>query len=316
MSNAKTYPPITNYYEVVLRLNLRQIEAFRAAFQTGSMTAAGTLLHISQPAVSRLIRDLEADTELRLFDRKAGRMTATADAVALYREVQRSFQGLDRVAQAILEIKQKRSGDLRIAASFAPSFYGLPAIMSKFQTQWPGIGLSLRSYSSPDVLDVIARDQADIGIALVPSEAPGVTVEPLKAHNAVCIMSANHPYVRRKTIRPHDLDGQPLLMIANYSLLQNRIRDCLDVSGIALNIVFEASFSAPICAMVAAGAGLSIIDPLTAMEFKSDTMKVRAFKPAIPYELKLILPIGMPLAEHGEAFASLVREHIEHLTRR
>ena len=70
-----------------MRLNLRQVEAFRAVFQTGSMTAAGELMGISQPAVSRLIRDLEAETGLPLFERAGGRVIATPDAVALIREV-------------------------------------------------------------------------------------------------------------------------------------------------------------------------------------------------------------------------------------
>jgi DNA-binding transcriptional LysR family regulator len=78
-----------------MRINHRQIEAFRAVFQTASMTAAGALLGITQPAVSRLIRDLEAETALTLFDRSAGKLTPTPDAVTLFREVQRSYQGLE-----------------------------------------------------------------------------------------------------------------------------------------------------------------------------------------------------------------------------
>ena len=82
-----------------MRINLRQVEAFRAVFQTGSMSAAGALMGVTQPAISRLIRDLEAEIRLPLFDRKAGKVTVTPDGVALYREVQRSFHGLDRIAR-------------------------------------------------------------------------------------------------------------------------------------------------------------------------------------------------------------------------
>ncbi len=106
-----------------MRLNLRQIEAFRAAFQTGSMTAAGDLMGITQPAISRLIRDLEAEIAIRLFDRTGGRITPTPDAVALFREVERSFHGLDRISRAAAELRGRREGALRIAASVAPSFF-------------------------------------------------------------------------------------------------------------------------------------------------------------------------------------------------
>ena len=67
-----------------MRLNLRQVEAFQAVFQTNSMTAAADLMGVTQPAISRLIRDLEAEIELRLFERSRGGLLATPEAVALY----------------------------------------------------------------------------------------------------------------------------------------------------------------------------------------------------------------------------------------
>ena len=80
-------------YDWPMRINHRQIEAFRAVFQTGSMTAAGALIGVTQPAISRLIRDLEGEIGWSLFDRSAGKLIPTADAIALFREVQRRYHG-------------------------------------------------------------------------------------------------------------------------------------------------------------------------------------------------------------------------------
>jgi DNA-binding transcriptional LysR family regulator len=160
-----------------MRINHRQIEAFRAVFQTASMTAAGALLGITQPAVSRLIRDLEAETALTLFDRSAGKLTPTPDAVTLFREVQRSYQGLERVARAAAALGRRREGALRIAASVAPSLYGLPPVLARFRAAWPGVTLSLHTGSSPDVLDLVAMRHCDLGVAVLPAEGPGVIIE-------------------------------------------------------------------------------------------------------------------------------------------
>ena len=81
-----------------MRLNMRQIEAFRAVYQTGGMTSAGQMMNITQPAVSRLIRDLEAEIGLALFVREGTTIAPTPDAASLYEEVERSFHGLDQVA--------------------------------------------------------------------------------------------------------------------------------------------------------------------------------------------------------------------------
>lgn len=296
-----------------MRLNLRQIEAFRAVFQTGSMTAAGEAMGVTQPAISRLIRDLEAEIGFPLFDRQGGRVTPTADAVALFQEVQRSFHGLDRVARAAAQLKQRREGVLRIAASVAPSFYCLPNALARFQSHRPGVELSLTTGSSPEVLDLVGMRQADIGVAVVADTAPGVVIEDLPVHDVVCAIPAGHSLAAEQAIRPDHLDGQPLMMISDYSLLQQRIRACLETAGITLNIVFESSFSGPICGLVAEGTGLALLDPHSARAFADDRVVLRPFAPAIPYALKLIRSANRPLPEHAATFVDLLRDQLESL---
>lgn len=299
-----------------MRINLRQVEAFRAVFQSGSMTAAGALMGITQPAVSRLIRDLEAEIRLPLFDRRSGKVTATPDALALYREVQRSFYGLDRIVRVAAELGSRREGDLRIAASFAPSFYGLPTVLSRFRRDWPGVRLSLKTCSSPEVLEAVSMRQFDIGVAVVPAEVPGVEIEAVPAPNAVCVLPAGHSLGARRVIRPLHLIGVPLLMISDYSLFQQRIRQRLLDANVNAEIIFESSFSAPICSLVAEGVGVAVLDALTAAAYEGKGMIVRPFEPVIPYELKIIFPANEPRTDRAKAFSILLRQHMQNLRRR
>ena len=293
-----------------MRINHRQIDAFRSVFQTVSMTAAGALMGITQPAVSRLIRDLEAEIALTLFDRSAGKLTPTPDAVALFREVQRSYQGLERVARAAAELGRRREGELRIAASVAPSFYGLPPVLTRFRAAWPGVRVSLHTASSPEVLNLVAMRHHDLGVAVLPAEGPGVTIEALPVQNAVCVLHAGHPLAARRVVRANDLAGVPMLMISDYSYLRQRIMQNFAEAGVEPDIVFESSFSAPICAMVAQNAGVSVLDPLTARAYAGETLVIRPFEPAVPYELKLVLQAGQPRSDRAEAFIALLREHL------
>jgi DNA-binding transcriptional LysR family regulator len=289
-----------------MRLNLRQIEAFRAVFQTGSMTTAGGLMGITQPAVSRLIKDLEAEIGLPLFERAGGRVIATPDAVALFREVERSFHGLDRVARAAAELRQRRQGELRIAASLAPSFFCLPTVIRAFHEAWPGVALSLKTGSSPEVLDLVAMQQCDMGVAVVPSDAPGVVTRALPVHEGVCVLPQGHPLAAKPVIGPEDLDGVPLLVISDYSRLQQQFMACLDAAGISVNVVFESTFSASICPLVADGVGVSVLDPLTARAYDGRGVVLRPFRPAVTYELKAIFPAARPLGEREAAFTDLL----------
>ena len=293
-----------------MRLNLRQVEAFRAVFQTGSMTAAGELMGVTQPAISRLIRDLEAEIGIVLFERSGGRVIATADAVALFQEVERSFHGLDRIARAATELRQRRQGALRIAASLAPSFFCLPMVVRAFHAAWPGVALSLKTASSPEVLDLVAMQHCDMGVAVVPSEAAGVTTRALPVHEGVCVLAEDHPLAAKAVIAPADLDGVPLLVLSDYSHLQQQFMAALTAAGIEVNIVFESTFSGSICPLIAEGMGVGVLDPLTARANQGRGVVLRPFTPAVTYELKAIFPAARPLGEREAAFTDLLDRHL------
>ena len=297
------------------RLNLRQIEAFRAVFLTGSMTAAGDIMGISQPAVSRLIRDLEAEIGTRLFDRKGTRISATSDAVSLSREVERSFHGLDRIARAAEEMTRARRGELKIIATPATSIGWLPRVIARFRQERPGTVVTLRSVSSQDVLDQMSLSVFDLGVAVLPPEGPGVTIEALPSRNAVCIMPPDHPLSDRKVIRPQDLDGEPMIAFSDNSLLQIRVRRILDDANIEPEVVMETSFGATIANLVALDLGIAIIDPFTAATFEGRGITGRPFDPPALYELRLVYADYTPRTEHAEVFAQMLREDLEHGTK-
>src|SRR5205823_15114749 len=95
------------------RINSRQVEAFRAMMLTGSVTEAAKLMAVTQPAVSRLLRDFQALLKMELFERRGTGLVPSAAATALYTEVERSFVGLERITAAAEEIRGRRTGTLR-----------------------------------------------------------------------------------------------------------------------------------------------------------------------------------------------------------
>src|SRR3984957_2975916 len=124
------------------RINSRQVEAFRAMMLTGSVTEAAKLMAVTQPAVSRLLRDFQALLKMELFERRGTGLVPTAAATALYTEVERSFVGLERIAAAAEEIRGRRTGTLRIAALPAlPALSNgyLPRLAGHFLKQRPNL---------------------------------------------------------------------------------------------------------------------------------------------------------------------------------
>src|SRR5690348_6414912 len=102
-------------------MRLRQLEAFRAVMLCQTVTKASEMLHISQPAATRLIADLEDSIGFDLFDRKRGRLIPTAEAQTLFEEVQQSLLGVERIARTAQEIRHQQRGVLQVAAAPALS---------------------------------------------------------------------------------------------------------------------------------------------------------------------------------------------------
>ena len=129
-------------------LSQRSLEAFRAVMRTGTVSAAAEELAISQPAVSRLIRDLEDRLDLSLFGRRGGRVVATREAHELWTEVERSFIGLGAIERAAAQIRQGYRATLTIAAAPAIAQSALPAVIA-VRVEPEGRGSSRSSTSPP-----------------------------------------------------------------------------------------------------------------------------------------------------------------------
>jgi len=285
-------------------LNPRQLEAFRAVMLTGGVTSAAEMIGVTQPAMSRLIRDLQRALDLRLFEKRGARLVATGEAHSLYREVERSFVGLDRIAQAAVELRQRRAGTLRIAALPALASFFLPRFMGGFLAARPKLDLALFGLPSRVVLDWVVSGQCDVGLVEMPIEHPAVRLQRLPAVRAVAVVPQRHRLARKRELGPRDFAGQPFISLGHSTLLRFRIDAVFADAGIQRQTRVETPLSLIACSLARAEAGLAIVDPFTAREFESQGLAVRPFKPRIDVEFGIISSAQLSLS-------GLARELIE-----
>ncbi|MGF6177312.1 LysR substrate-binding domain-containing protein [Ensifer sp. 4252] len=255
-------------------MNLRQVEAFRAVMITGQMTTAAELMSITQPAVSRLIRDLEYTTKLRLFDRRGNQINPTQEAVTLWKEVERAFVGLNRIAAVAEEIARQSAGTLRIAAMPALGNGFLPRFLARFLRDKPNLHASLSGLPSSMVIEAVGAGQADIGYADGPLDRPGFTIETRPLPGVVAIPDG-HALCAKQVICPDDLKGQRMISLEPGTIFAMRVEVAL--AGIPKLSTLETKLSHTALALVAEGAGIAIIDPTSASEFVGRGVTVRPF---------------------------------------
>ncbi|HZZ95118.1 MAG TPA: LysR substrate-binding domain-containing protein [Usitatibacter sp.] len=273
-----------------MRLNARQLDAFRALMLTSSTVRAAESLHISQPAVSRLVRDLQEALGLTLFERRGTRLVPTSEAVALYSEVERSFVGLERIAQAARDLRERRAGVLRIAAMPALCNGVLPRFAGKFLAKHDRIDLGLEGLVSSAVLDRVVNEQCDVGFAAAPIEHAAVAHRKMPAVPYVAVVPSGHRLARRRVLHPRDFAGEPFIALGPTTPSRFRVDDAFSREGVTRTVRVETPLSEIACALVAAGAGLSIVDPFTAEEYSTRGVVVRRFEPALQFQVAALYP--------------------------
>jgi DNA-binding transcriptional LysR family regulator len=261
------------------RLNLRQIEAFKAVIEHGTVSAAAAMLHVSQPAMSKLIAHLETDAALRLFDRAKGRLTPTEQGMRLYAEVDRIFSGVQQVENAVDAIHRRAQGRLAIGVMPALSGAFVQRVVTAFLAIHPGTYCVIESRNSQWIMESLVDRKLDVGFVEVRMSNPYVAAEPLMEHPSVCIMPRGHPLAARRVIRPRDLVDVPFVSYDPEGGTGQRIGAVLAAHGVRPNVALVANISLTVCAFVASGAGVALDHPVMASGF-SDRIVMRRFDPA------------------------------------
>ncbi len=285
-------------------LNLRQIEAFKAVIENGTVSRAAEALYVSQPAMSKLIAHLEFDTGLRLFDRVKGRLVPTEQALRLHDQVDRIFAGVRQVENAVDAIRREEQGNLAIGVIAPLAGFFIQRTSTAFLAERPGVFCSIEMLSSQRTVERLIARNLDIGLVSGAFENPNVIFEPLMEHPLVCIMAPDHPLARKSLVDAGDLEDVPFVGFHPNTYFSSLIERSLD--GVRLNLVLAADVAPTLCEFVAAGLGVSLVHPLMASGFR-ERLAVRRFAPEIPYTFQLARSPDSRNVKLVEAFAQKVR---------
>lgn len=285
--------------------SLRQLEALIAVIDTGTVSRAADLLRISQPAVSKLIQDLEADTGLQLFERESGRLVTTDRGMRLYEEVDRIFGGVRQIARAVDDIRREEHGHLNVGVMPALSGQFMGQVLKAFRQRFPNVFISVDTRSSQYLSEGVMLRRYDVAIARITNEHPSVTSEPFKSPPMVAVLPKGHPLTDLDKITPYDLVGHPFIAFSNNEITRKIIDSAMSFAGVELNIIIEATTTQSVGEYVAAGLGVTIGDPLS-MEFVSNRVIIKPFEPHLNFQYTVIRPVRARKSILVSAFIEVV----------
>jgi DNA-binding transcriptional LysR family regulator len=256
-------------------MNLNQLKIFFLVIRRGSLTAAAAELNITQPAVTKAIQRLQEYYDVRLVERAGKKWMLTAAGRALYQIAGRIFQ-LERQAEdCIRGFREQGERRLRIHASETFGGYYLPELINRYQRQHPGVTVSVDILPNERVVENTAALDNDIGFISDPIRHRGLTVREVLRERLVLIAAPGHPLAHRRTIRPKDLDGQPIIMHEPGSALQKAMDNLLGRRRPNLSHYLEFSNNEAIKRAVSAGTGIALIsEKVVAEEIRQGKLSV------------------------------------------
>ncbi|CFM37801.1 LysR family regulatory protein [Bordetella pertussis] len=291
-------------------MNLRQIEAFLAVVDLGTVTRAAETMYVTQSAVSRLISRLEREVGFTLFDRRQGLMAPTAEAKALHAEAMRSYIGLKEIQFAAQRIAQIGSGMLKVCVMSSLQQGALPRLVTEFMRKHPGISVMFDVQRHYDVVYAVSRGSAEIGFATLPVDHPNIESLPIARTPVVCLLPTGHPLAELEAIRPMDLHGVDFLSVPRMRF-NDRITRILEAHGARPRTRIEAGTMLAAMALVEAGAGAGafVVDAFTLGAVRDAQGVLRPFHPEVIVEVGALYSNSQPLSilasrflEHCRAF--------------
>ncbi|HIO61270.1 MAG TPA: LysR family transcriptional regulator [Deltaproteobacteria bacterium] len=271
-------------------MNHRQVEAFQAVMETGSVSKAGKVLYISQPAVSRLISDLESNVGFKLFFRRKGRLEPTVEGRRLFETVEHAFLGLRKIEQTATAIKSLRTGELRIITMPGVATMLLPPILTRYCRQYPDISLEVENRPRLQVMDWLNSQQYDLGIANLPLEVDDVRVHSTVAMDLVCVLPVGHRLAKKTLIKASDFEGESFVSYSPNTGTRMYIDQYFQQAKVNRKLKMEFRNTHEIYPMVAAESGLSILLPFHKYIELGYNLVFRPLENAIKTELALLIP--------------------------
>lgn len=275
-------------------MNFRQVEAFRAVMVTGSASRAADLLQVTQPAISRSILELEKATDFKLFDRVRGRLVPTAEGQLFFRDVENTFEGLDRLRSSAARIRDFGTGDIRIASLAAMGSTLVPHALRLFREKHPSIAVTLQVAGSATVRELVMSSRFDVGLAADEIDVAGLEHQLFATPKAVCAMATGHRLCERSVIKPEDLHDEAFIALSPEDTVRAKLEKELKTHGVRPKVVAETPNSSTVCALAMEGLGVGLVNPYATDGYAARGVVFRPFSAAVHFRTLLIFRPDLP----------------------
>lgn len=295
-----------------MNVSLKQWRAFLAVAQTQSFAEAAALVHMSQPALSIAMKNLEAELGGQLFARSTRAVALTPEGADLLPQVQRLLADWDNVmAEAHQRFALKRG---RLAIAAMPSFAStaLPQVLLAFRSRFAEISITVQEVIAEQLVEQVHEGRIELGISFDPGNQADVAFTPLFSDHFVAIVPPSHALAGDDCLHWQALCAYPYVALQRPSSLRALIDRHLQVQGLSLNVVLEANQLATVGRMVVTGLGVSAVPQLCEPQMRElGLVCIPLSGPDIERQVGVLTHRRRPLSQAACAMIDELKRHYQ-----
>ena len=263
----------------------RRLQVFHTVARLLSFTRAADALHMTQPAVTFQIRQLEEHFNTRLFDRTHNRISLTEAGQRVYEYADRIFATYAEMENAVRDLTGEVSGVLLVGASTTIAEYMLPSLLGEFKAKYPEVSIRMQVANTEAIVSMVENNAIDLGVVEAPVNNKNLMVETCRMDQMVLIVAPGHPLAQEKSFPIEKLVEYPYICREEGSGTREVMLESLVACGASpmdLNIAMELGSPEAVKGAVEAGMGISILSRATIeKELKLGTLVAINLEPSI-----------------------------------
>nr|WP_315393883.1 LysR substrate-binding domain-containing protein [uncultured Duganella sp.] len=279
-------------------MRLRHIEVFHAIMQVGTISGAAQVLHISQPAVTKVLQHCELQLGMPLFERVRGKLYPKPEAHRLFAETEKLHRELQGIRRLAASLKSRTVETVRLVATPTIAVSVLPQAMSAWRRAFADTRCELATHHTGEIVNTLRLGEADLGLSLQDPRHPGILAEPI-AQGVMTVIAPPGSWSAADGAAPLAASGLhgELIGYTDDDPLGAQVDAACEAAGVVPRVHTVVQTYQIARSLVEAGGGMAVVDPFTAASARG-RVQSRPWSPHIPVQLFLLTPAHAPLS-HG-----------------
>ncbi|KGX91310.1 LysR family transcriptional regulator [Pontibacillus halophilus JSM 076056 = DSM 19796] len=291
-------------------MDVRQLQYFIEVAKQGSFTKASQALHLSQPALSKMIRNLETELDVTLLDRSKKQIHLTDSGKVVYEQAQRVMGMMDDLTSSLYDTVHLKKGTIHFGLPPLIGTLFFPEIIAEFRKRYPGLSIKISEFGAIKVERTVEDGDNDLGVTVGPVDDTLFHSYPLNKEPMKVALPYHHPLAHRETIKLAELRDEKFIFFHEDFAMHEMIRQQCIEKGFEPDVELETSQWDFMVEMIGANIGIAIL-PQSICE-RISTPKVTSIPltdPVIPWDLQIIMRKDRYQSYAARAFLEFIQTH-------